>query len=81
MSKNRKTIDSSADPCLDGWNSFWNRAKFLECAYQRWKDKLFRPFQSRSDLTSADHLSQEPDPCCTTHGHAKCYIQTIAVLI
>jgi hypothetical protein len=81
MSKNRKTIGSSADLCLDGWNSFWIRAKFLECAYHRWEDQLFRPFQSRSDLASADQLSQESDLCCNIHDHAKCYIQTIPVLI
>jgi hypothetical protein len=81
MSKNRKTIGSSADTSVDGWNSKWNRPKFLQCAYHRWEDKSFRPFQSRSDLTSADHLSEEPDLCCNTHDHAKCHIQTIAVLI
>jgi hypothetical protein len=76
MSKKRKTIGSSADLGLDGWNSFRIRAKFLECAYHRWEDWLFWPFQSRSDLASAGQLSQESDLCCDTHDYAKCYIQT-----
>jgi hypothetical protein len=81
MSTKRKIIGSSADLCLEGWNSFWSRAKFPECAYHRWEDQFILTISIKIWSRFRWSTKQESDLCINTHDHAECYIQIIPVLI